>query len=343
LALTATTRDIKKAYRARALEVHPDKCIGCDDTKRARNQRAFVELAGAYETLSNDDTRGEYERGTGRWAPTHDGSNDDGDSGDGSGGGGAFRADAWARSQFDMARDPLLTVRGWVTLIAMTGAGLGVARGAKAAQRGAKRGARAIKATASARAGKERVAARGELSAARSRGAVSGAERQKREHFRRALAEAVRASWNVPREIARVLSDDNIHTGTETCGSGENSNISRRLPDRLTTLVADARRAAAGAEKLAAAAEKAALSAGARAGAREEGSHWAAGSGEVADWSAADSSAPHSQSGETRLRTARGIRIAGDGDNGVSHDGDGGSKVDDDVGNDGAEDNSGKP
>lgn len=137
--ITASTRDIKKAYRAQALLVHPDKCTGCSTEKRASNEKAFVELAFAYETLSSDDTRAQYERGVGRWAPVMDGADgDDGDGsgGDGFGGGGFGGGDAWARSQFDLARDPLLTVRGWVTLLGLCGAGCAAARGLKAARHG---------------------------------------------------------------------------------------------------------------------------------------------------------------------------------------------------------------
>lgn len=184
--VTATAREIKKAYRAKALEVHPDKCTGCDAERRGTNQKAFVELAFAYETLSSDDTRAQYERGTGRWAPVLDGDDGDGDGGgDGFGGfggsgGGRFSNDAWARSQFDLARDPLLTVRGWVTLMGLAGAGFGAARALKVARRGVRRGARARTVTESARLGKEKVTRAGVQTAVRAREAAGGNVMQNR-------------------------------------------------------------------------------------------------------------------------------------------------------------------
>jgi len=48
----ASTEDIKKAYRKKAIEHHPDK--GGDESK-------FREAAEAYETLSDDGKRREYD------------------------------------------------------------------------------------------------------------------------------------------------------------------------------------------------------------------------------------------------------------------------------------------
>ncbi|MCG3180716.1 MAG: Chaperone protein DnaJ [Phycisphaerae bacterium] len=55
---TATAVEIKKAYRARALECHPDRAKG--DKKEAEAQ--FKELAEAYEVLSDADKRARYDR-----------------------------------------------------------------------------------------------------------------------------------------------------------------------------------------------------------------------------------------------------------------------------------------
>ena len=54
----ATTEEIKKAYRKRALETHPDRNPG---NKEAEEK--FKELAKAYEVLSNDDKRSAYDAG----------------------------------------------------------------------------------------------------------------------------------------------------------------------------------------------------------------------------------------------------------------------------------------
>jgi hypothetical protein len=45
----------------------------------------------------------------------------------GGAGGDAFytQGDAWARSQFDLARDPLMTFQGWATLAALAGGAAG--------------------------------------------------------------------------------------------------------------------------------------------------------------------------------------------------------------------------
>lgn len=55
----ATAKEIKKAYRSKARLVHPDKVP--EDQKEEAN-KAFALLATAYETLSNDETRVQYDR-----------------------------------------------------------------------------------------------------------------------------------------------------------------------------------------------------------------------------------------------------------------------------------------
>jgi DnaJ family protein C protein 3 len=57
---TATTKEIKKAYRAAALEHHPDK-VG--ENEREAAEQKFMGIAAAYEILSDDDTRAKYDRG----------------------------------------------------------------------------------------------------------------------------------------------------------------------------------------------------------------------------------------------------------------------------------------
>ena len=112
--LTKRPRAIAKCVPVHCADcsVTHDKCVGCDEERRSSNQRLFVELAAAYETLSVDETRSQYERGAGKLAAPPPGS--DGSDGGGGGAGGhgdAFytQGDAWARSQFDLARDPLMT------------------------------------------------------------------------------------------------------------------------------------------------------------------------------------------------------------------------------------------
>ena len=54
---SASTAEVKKAYRKKAIEFHPDKNPG--DTKAEEN---FKKAAEAYEVLSNEDKRARYDR-----------------------------------------------------------------------------------------------------------------------------------------------------------------------------------------------------------------------------------------------------------------------------------------
>ncbi|TKY71444.1 Chaperone protein dnaJ 20 [Spatholobus suberectus] len=56
---SATTDDIKKAYRSMALRYHPDVCH--DSSKKEESTRMFVQLNAAYRTLSNPMLRAEYD------------------------------------------------------------------------------------------------------------------------------------------------------------------------------------------------------------------------------------------------------------------------------------------
>ena len=56
---SATTDDIKKAYRSMALRYHPDVCQDC--SKKEESTRMFVQLNAAYQTLSNPRLRAEYD------------------------------------------------------------------------------------------------------------------------------------------------------------------------------------------------------------------------------------------------------------------------------------------
>ncbi|MGB8704182.1 MAG: molecular chaperone DnaJ [Gillisia sp.] len=57
LTKNATKADIKKAYRKKAIEFHPDKNPG-----DAHAEEMFKKSAEAYEVLSNDDKRAKYDR-----------------------------------------------------------------------------------------------------------------------------------------------------------------------------------------------------------------------------------------------------------------------------------------
>ncbi|ESW20421.1 hypothetical protein PHAVU_006G207600 [Phaseolus vulgaris] len=56
---TATSDDIKKAYRSMALQCHPDVCH--DGSRKEELTRMFVQLNEAYTTLSNPRLRAEYD------------------------------------------------------------------------------------------------------------------------------------------------------------------------------------------------------------------------------------------------------------------------------------------
>ena len=51
---TATNREIKRAYRKKALELHPDK-LGREVTEE--DEQAFIDVVKAYEVLSDADQR----------------------------------------------------------------------------------------------------------------------------------------------------------------------------------------------------------------------------------------------------------------------------------------------
>lgn len=57
----AKTKEIKKAYREKALEWHPDKHTGEEEKEKAEKQ--FQLVAEAYEILSDDEKRQMYDRG----------------------------------------------------------------------------------------------------------------------------------------------------------------------------------------------------------------------------------------------------------------------------------------
>lgn len=56
LSKTASTDEIKKAYRKKSIKVHPDK------NKDPKADEAFKKLSQAYATLSDDQKRATYDR-----------------------------------------------------------------------------------------------------------------------------------------------------------------------------------------------------------------------------------------------------------------------------------------
>ncbi|CEG42195.1 dnaj subfamily c member 3 protein [Plasmopara halstedii] len=60
---TSDSKEIKKGYRKQALEWHPDKHTDKDEAEREEIEKRFHDIAEAYEILSNDETRGMYDRG----------------------------------------------------------------------------------------------------------------------------------------------------------------------------------------------------------------------------------------------------------------------------------------
>ena len=79
---TATTKEIKRAYRRKALESHPDKNT---DVSKEEAAEAFQKVVHAFEVLSDDSTRRLYDR-TGRTSGATSTNNGSGGGGGGRGG-----------------------------------------------------------------------------------------------------------------------------------------------------------------------------------------------------------------------------------------------------------------
>ena len=222
--ITASTKQIKKAYRRRALSVHPDKC-GANCGTEANKQ--FVDLAFAYETLSDESTRGRYGDGDGSTDEIY-----------------GTHSDAWARSQFDLARDPLLTVRGWATLACLCVVGILGDRSLRAADIRAKQRLRSNNVALTAERGVRSAAHARERDEQRKAHASITNDRQRREHRRRELREAIHAAWNTPEELSALLSEESV----DEIGP---KSAPRALPERVTALLRETREIAAASNKLA--------------------------------------------------------------------------------------------
>ena len=80
----ATLKDIKKAYRRLAVKHHPDRNLGNEEAATVK----FLEISEAYEVLSDEDTRREYDRALKGGFGHGDGGNMKWSFGDSGGGGG---------------------------------------------------------------------------------------------------------------------------------------------------------------------------------------------------------------------------------------------------------------
>ena len=60
VAKSATSREVKKAYRALALQYHPDKV---SEAEKETAEAKFRDVSEAYEVLSDDELRAKYDRG----------------------------------------------------------------------------------------------------------------------------------------------------------------------------------------------------------------------------------------------------------------------------------------
>jgi len=62
VAKNASADDIKKAYRKKAIEFHPDKYANASEAERKAAEEKFKEAAEAYDVLSNPDKRARYDQ-----------------------------------------------------------------------------------------------------------------------------------------------------------------------------------------------------------------------------------------------------------------------------------------
>ncbi|PAA82176.1 hypothetical protein BOX15_Mlig025693g2 [Macrostomum lignano] len=60
---TATQQEIKKAFRKLALKYHPDKIKTKSEKERKAAEEKFVKIAAAYEVLSDENRRRQYDAG----------------------------------------------------------------------------------------------------------------------------------------------------------------------------------------------------------------------------------------------------------------------------------------
>jgi len=87
LSKKASSKDIKKAYRKLALEYHPDKIKG-DEKEKEKAEEIFIKVSEAYAVLSDDKTKGIYDKYGKRGLEAHEKGIDPEAAGFGSGFGG---------------------------------------------------------------------------------------------------------------------------------------------------------------------------------------------------------------------------------------------------------------
>lgn len=59
---SASAEEIKKAYRKKAIQYHPDRQVGKSDKEKQNAEEKFKEAAEAYDVLSNPDKRARYDQ-----------------------------------------------------------------------------------------------------------------------------------------------------------------------------------------------------------------------------------------------------------------------------------------
>ena len=62
VAKTATADELKKAYRKKAIQYHPDRQQDKTEAEKKEAEEKFKEAAEAYEVLSNPDKRARYDQ-----------------------------------------------------------------------------------------------------------------------------------------------------------------------------------------------------------------------------------------------------------------------------------------
>jgi hypothetical protein len=143
-------------------------------------------------------------------------------------------------------------VRGWATLAALCVVGILGDRSLRAADIRAKQRLRSNNVALTAERGVRSAAHARERDEQRKAHASITNDRQRREHRRRELREAIHAAWNTPEELSALLSEESV----DEIGP---KSAPRALPERVTALLRETREIAAASNKLANTAAKVAM------------------------------------------------------------------------------------